>query len=224
LKNQNRLLQRQTYTRETRPIPVNRLSSNLKWTDGLPSRLPLIRKFGIHRTTLRFLSPDDAAKLMVFFSSHTPDTIYSRYGSFVHMSPEHAAQLVGVNQSRDCALGVFEGRTGMLIAIGRYCLDASGGSAEVAFVVRESRRGLGIATALLRELLLIARKRGLAKLTAQVEHNNHAMMEIFRRVGAAFTEHGYGDAIKVTLGLGKNLLPEIPMKIRVARSKTSTSQ
>ena len=161
---------------------------------------------------LRCLGPDDAVKLSAFFSTHTSETIYSRYGSFVHMSPEHAMQLVSVDQTHDCALGVFEGRSEALIAIGRYCLGATGESAEVAFVVRENRRGLGIATALLRALLLIAQARGLAKLTAQVEHHNHAMRGIFHRAGAVFTEHGYGEAMTVTLELGNNLKPKIPSR------------
>jgi len=206
------------------PISVSHPISNFKWTEELPSPLPLARKFGSHRTTLRFLSPDDAATLLAFFSTHTPDTIYSRYGSFVHLSPEQAMQLVSVDQSRDCALGVFEGRPRSLIAIGRYCLDATGKSAEVAFVVQENRRGLGIATTLLRELLAIARARGLVKLTAQVEHHNHAMREIFRRAGAVFADHGYGEAIQVTLELHDNLSPKNPGKIRVIRPAVSARQ
>lgn len=186
---------------------MSRPASNFKWTDGQPSPLPLVCKFGTHRTTLRFLRPDDADRLMAFFSSHTLETIYGRYGLFVHLSPERAAELVGVDQSRDCALGVFEGQSDTLIAIGRYCLSTAGDSAEVAFVVREDRRGIGIATALLRELLLIARERGLTKLTAQVEPHNHAMLGIFRRAGATFAGHDYGDAIKITLGTGPDSSP-----------------
>ena len=177
---------------------------NFKLTDGFPSTLPLARKFGPHRTTLRFLDPGDSTALLVFFSSHTPDTIYSRYGSFVRMSPEHAMQLVSVNQSRDCALGVFEDHARVLIAIGRYCLAASGDSAEVAFVVQENRRGLGIATLLLRELRAIAHERGLARLTAQVNPNNHVMLDIFRSAGAVLRDHGCGDATHVRLELGNN--------------------
>ena len=189
-------------------MPLEMTSLNFKLTDGFPSTLPIARKFGLHSTTLRFLIPDDALKLLAFFSSHTPDTIYSRYGSFVGMSPEHAMQLVSVNQSCDCALGFFEGDPGALIAIGRYCLDTTGDSAEVAFVVRENRRGLGIATALLHELRAIAHERGLVRLTAQVERNNHSMLEIFRRAGAGLTDSGCGDATTVTLELGNRPRPE----------------
>jgi ribosomal protein S18 acetylase RimI-like enzyme len=186
-----------------------------KWSDGFrASDLPLRLRFGTRQTTLRYLCPGDAARLTAFFASHTPDTIHSRDGLFIHMSPEHATQLVGVNQSRDCALGVFENRGGALIAIGRYCPTAGDGSAELAFVVRENRRGLGIATALLRVLQGVARERGPTKLTAQVEPENHAMPGIFRRAGAGFTGDPRNGATAVTLGLVIDLLQRPPIKPR----------
>jgi GNAT superfamily N-acetyltransferase len=158
-------------------------------TSGLASVriiLPFEQRFGAHRCVVRCLCPDDAPRLLDFFRSHTPETIHDRYGFFVsHLSPARAARLVGVDQTRDMALGVFEsGGNGALIAVGRYCLESDGRSAEVAFVVREDRRRLGIATTLLTTLAGIAGERGLDELTAQVLSRNEAMLRIFRRAGA----------------------------------------
>lgn len=153
--------------------------------------IPSAIRFGKHRTTLRFLRPEDADKLLQFFSTHTEDTIRSRYGYyFAHMTPERAAELVGVDQTRDAALGVFEmSPTGTkLIAIGRYCLSGRGDAAEAAFVVREDRRRLGIATTLLNALRKIAAERGLRRLTGQVQYDNPAMLAVFRRAGAHIAE------------------------------------
>jgi len=91
------------------------------------------------------------------------------------MTHERARRLVGVDQSRDLALGVFERAPDgeeVLHAVGRYLLDPAGRSAEMAFVVRESKRGLGICTVLLRTLLRVARHRGMSYLYAQV-HAHH---------------------------------------------------
>lgn len=143
--------------------------------------------FGGRPHTLRPLGPADEDRLISFFNSHTGDTIRQRYGYHIsEMTHERAHRLVGVDQARDVALGVFERAPDggeVLDAVGRYLLDPTGGSAELAFVVRESKRGLGICTALLRALLRIARHRGMSFLYAQVQADNAPMLSIFRRHG-----------------------------------------
>jgi ribosomal protein S18 acetylase RimI-like enzyme len=149
--------------------------------------LPVPVRFGAHATDLRWLEQGDAPLLMAFFASHSPETVYQRYGyAGVHMTPERAAQLVGVDQSRDAALGIFERGGGLprLIAIGRYCLSADGRWAEAAFVVHEQRRRLGICSTLLDALVTIARERGLYRLVGEVQHDNAPMLDIFRAAGA----------------------------------------
>lgn len=133
---------------------------------------------------LRALAPGDESRLQEFFHSHTLDTIYERYGGLVAtMTTERAHELVGVDQTRDCALAIFsrDGRT--IHAVGRYCLDAAGDTAELAFVVRENQRHQGLGTTLLQQLIGTARNRGLKRLWAQVNTHNAAMLGIFRRHG-----------------------------------------
>jgi RimJ/RimL family protein N-acetyltransferase len=71
----------------------------------------------------------------------------------------------------------------VLHAVGRYLLDATGRSAEMAFVVRETKRGMSICTTLVRLLLQIARSRGMSYLFAQVQADNAPMLAVFRRHG-----------------------------------------
>lgn len=152
--------------------------------------LPRAITFGPYCTILRRLRPDDAERLIEFFQSHTEDTVRSRYGYLLtEMSPARAAGLAGVDQSKDAALGVFEmeGQCPRLIAVGRYCLSPTAASAEVAFVVHEAYRNLGVATCLLEALAQIARERGLSLLTAQVQEDNGPMLAVFRKAGAGFT-------------------------------------
>ena len=169
-----------------------------------PIVLPRAIRFGGHATILRQLTPADVGRLLVFFASHTPETVHARYGYFfTRMSPTRAAELVGVDQTRDAALGVFEDspQGERLIAVGRYFLNPDGRSAETAFVVHEDRRGLGIATTLLHVLQAIAGERGVERLIAQVQHDNAPMLAIFRRAGAEVkTDVGSG-AMLVTLVL-----------------------
>lgn len=136
------------------------------------------------RYLLRPLRPEDAPTLRGFFYSHTPETVQLRYGHMLKdMTSQRACELTGVDQNRDLALGLFEVRDGLEIlhAIGRYCHDPEGNCAEMAFVVRESKRRRGMAEALLKALLDTARKRRLDCLWAQVLAENTGMLALLRR-------------------------------------------
>ncbi len=161
-----------------------------------PQALP----FGGRPHVIRPLGPADEGRLISFFNSHTEETIRQRYGYHIsEMTPERARRLVGVDQARDVALGVFEPAADgeeVLHAVGRYLLDADGRSAEMAFVVRETKRNLGICTALLRRLLRIARLRGMSHLYGQVQSDNAAMLSIFRRHGGRMRPILGADAVE----------------------------
>ena len=122
------------------------------------------------------------------------------------MSQEQAAGLVGVDQDRDCALGLFgpaaDGE--ILHAVGRYCLGPDGKTAEVAFVVRESMRHLGMATTLLRELIRTARARRLHALWALVSSTNSEMTSLLRGHGFAFSPPSAAHSVRGTLILDRD--------------------
>ena len=119
-------------------------------------------RFGKNRLLSRPLHPSDMQSLQGFFYSHDHETVRMRYGyQRDRMSGESAYKLAAVDQRKDLALGLFEESRGHdeLRAIGRYFLDQEGKSAEVAFVVHEAMRGLGISSFLLGELAKVARDR-----------------------------------------------------------------
>ena len=142
---------------------------------------------------LRPLGPADDRRLQEFFYSHTEETIVRRYGFTVsRMSRERAFELVGIDQNRDLALAVVElqGPRQLIHAVGRYYLDRDGAGAEMAFVVSESKRRLGMASILLERMIEIAGERGLERLWAQVDRDNTPMLSLFRRYKAV---EGEGD-------------------------------
>lgn len=109
-----------------------------------------------------------------------------RYGYFRDtMCGESAYKLTAVDQRRDLALGIFGKTSGGqdLRAIGRYFLSDDGIRAEVAFVVHEENRQLGMAGFLLGELAEIAARRGLEEFWAGVLPNNRAMAGLFLAAG-----------------------------------------
>ena len=87
------------------------------------------------------------------------------------------------------------------------CSTPPAESAEMAFVVRESKRGLGICTALLRTLLRVARRRGMSYLYAQVQADNAPMLAIFRRHGGRMKPILGADAMEVFVPTAAFRLP-----------------
>lgn len=151
---------------------------------------------------MRPLAAGDESRLQEFFRSHTFNTIYDRYGGLVSsMSYERAHELVAVDQTRDCALAIFSPDGQTIHAVGRYCLDSAGDSAELAFVVREDQRRRGLATALLQRLIGVARTRGLRRLWGQVNTHNAAMLGLFRRHGFTLSPEAGLAVVNATLAL-----------------------
>jgi acyl-CoA hydrolase/GNAT superfamily N-acetyltransferase len=138
------------------------------------------------RYQLRPIHPSDERRLQEFFYSHSQETIQMRYGYTVdHMTRQRAYDLVNIDQSKDLALGIFEvqGPRETIHAVGRYYLDKGEKSAEVAFVVRESKRRTGMASVLLNSIAEIAQIRKIDYLWGRVRKGNLPMLALFRQHG-----------------------------------------
>ena len=134
---------------------------------------------------LRPLQATDAERLQAFFYSHTPESIHLRYGYMVtQMSGSRAHELTGVDQNRDCALALFEESAGepLIDAVARYCLDDDTHSAEIAFIVRETKQRLGMAELMVRELIAIARQRQLHSVWCQVLRENVGALALLKKL------------------------------------------
>jgi RimJ/RimL family protein N-acetyltransferase len=156
-------------------------------------------KFDKTRLLLRPLHPSDMRVLQEFFYSHDDETVRLRYGyRRDRMTGESAYKLAAVDQRRDLALGLFEEIHGReeLRAIGRYYLDDDGKRAEVAFVVHEAMRGLGLGAYLMGELARVAGLRKVKTFWASVMADNVAMARVFRAAGGKASA-GEGDDEKV---------------------------
>ncbi len=148
------------------------------------------------RYLVRPLHPSDMRTLQQFFYSHDEQTIRLRYGyQRDSMSGESAYKLAAVDQRKDLALGIFEETHGHqeLRAIGRYYLEEDEKRAEVAFVVHEENRHLGMAGFLLAELAAIASQRGVSRFWANVLPENRAMAGLFLAAGGAETKSSMDD-------------------------------
>jgi hypothetical protein len=147
----------------------------------------------------RRLLPADEPAFLEFFQSHSKETVFQRYHYiFTEMSHRRAMNLLGVDQRRDVALGIFEtaGQGDLIHAIARYYTEPSGMVAEVAFVVRESARRLGLATHLLHALGVIGAEHHLAWLRGQVLQDNYPMRGLMARYATKIYPMPYADVVE----------------------------
>lgn len=161
---------------------------------------------GGRRYTLRPLHPSDERRLQEFFYSHTPETIVQRYGHPVkRMGRQRAYELVSVDQRKDLALAVFElqGPRQIIHAVGRYFADKGSTTAELAFVVRETKRRTGFASRLLDAMVAVGRRRGLKAMWALVLADNQPMLNLFRKAGATVKRSNEPNMMRIDLPIQK---------------------
>ncbi len=166
-----------------------------------------------HRYVLRPLRPGDEQRLQAFFYTHDEETIQRRYGFAVtRMSQQRAFESACVDQTHDLALGLFgmEQARPVIRAVARYYLDKKGKGAEMAFVVDQRCRRLGIARLLLEEMIAIAAGRGLKRLWAQVDRDNIPMLKLFQQYPAALEPGDEPNTMRVVMELGGQTPPEGP--------------
>lgn len=139
-----------------------------------------------NRYFLRPLQPSDDRRLQEFFYSHDKETLLLRYHYLpTRLSRERAHALVNIDQEKDLALCIVarQGPREEIQAVGRYYLIPKTNTAELAFVVREERRGQGFGRYLLQRLIRVARKRKLEKLLAVVQTSNRPMSALLEKTG-----------------------------------------
>jgi GNAT superfamily N-acetyltransferase len=156
---------------------------------------------------IRFVRPDDKARLVTAFSKLEPETIYTRFFTVKKEltqaeldrldapDPEHRIGLVVTLGS-----GVDE-----TIIAGASCvvLDTKGPvrSAEIAFTVEEDYQRQGLASKLLAAIVDIARSRGISQLEADVLAGNQAMLVVFQRSGLPMSTSRSAGVVHLVLDL-----------------------
>jgi len=132
----------------------------------------------------RSIRPTDEPLMKDLFYALSQQTVYYRFMSRMKRIPrKEIQQFVYIDHRTDVAIvgTVPEASGEEIVAIGRYYLDAASNRAEVAFVVRDQWQGRGIGTYLLRHLIVIAKRHGIAGFTAEVLRENRAMQRVLHK-------------------------------------------
>ncbi|WP_103380093.1 bifunctional acetate--CoA ligase family protein/GNAT family N-acetyltransferase [Pseudonocardia dioxanivorans] len=135
---------------------------------------------------LRPIDPSDADALRAFHGRLSERTRYLRYfGPYPRIPDRDLERFTTLDHRRRVAFVCVLGDE--IVAVGRYeglgPTPEDGGSAEVAFVVRDDHQGRGIGSILLEHLAAAARENGLRRFEAEVLVENHAMVRVFRDAG-----------------------------------------
>jgi GNAT superfamily N-acetyltransferase len=167
---------------------------------GLPSSLrDAEREVRIRNGELvrvRPIRPDDAAALVAFHASLSPQSVYLRFFNFHPvLTAREVERFTHVDYLDRLALIVLVGDR--LVGVGRYDRVVGTDEAEVAFVVEDGYQHQGIGTLLADELARAARVQGIRTFVAETLAENVAMIEVFRGTGFPVESHFEEGVVKI---------------------------
>lgn len=150
-----------------------------------PSHIFHTKRFkGGNDIRFRSMKPSDEEAMRRFFYRCTREMIFYRFFySIKTMSHDKMQEYVNVDYEREVSIVGFGGEKGdgRIIAEARLIQEETSNFGEVAFLIDAPYQGMGVASYLLGLLIIEARKRGLAGLTAQVLAENQAMIKVFEK-------------------------------------------
>ena len=152
---------------------------------------------------MRALKPADRAGLLDAVANMSEEARYRRFfapkRSFSEKEIEFYLNVDFVSHVARVAV-LEEGGQPVIAGGARYIVSAPG-RAEVAFAVDDPHQGLGIATHLMRHLVVIAREAGIGELVAEILPDNAPMLKVFERSGLAMTTRREAGVVHVALDL-----------------------
>jgi GNAT superfamily N-acetyltransferase/acyl CoA:acetate/3-ketoacid CoA transferase beta subunit len=134
----------------------------------------------------RPIHPTDEPRIRDLFYGVSAETLYKRFMSRMKwVSREEVQGLVYIDHRTEVALvGTLSEAFGEdIIAVGHYYLNPKTNRAEVAFIVDDAWQNRGIGSFLLKHLITIAKRNGIAGFTAEVLRENKSMQHVFHKSG-----------------------------------------
>jgi RimJ/RimL family protein N-acetyltransferase len=153
---------------------------------------------------VRALKPGDRQELLAAADRTSDRSLYRRFfGVKREFTEDEVAAFVNIDFVNEVALIALAHESGreVIVGGGRYIVVRPG-TAELAFTVVDAYQGQGIASALLRHLITLARGAGLHELIAEVLPDNVAMLRVFARSGLALKRRAESGVVHLTLQLG----------------------
>jgi RimJ/RimL family protein N-acetyltransferase len=133
---------------------------------------------------VRPIRPDDEEMVRELIYSYSAETLLHRFFRPISSMPhEEIQKLIELDYTQDMILAAVapRGEGEMIVAVGRYHVAPDTGAAEVAFSMRDDWQRKGVGTHLFRELIDIARHRGVSTFIADVMLDNLGMVNLFHK-------------------------------------------
>ncbi|MGN6488793.1 MAG: bifunctional acetate--CoA ligase family protein/GNAT family N-acetyltransferase [Devosia sp.] len=161
------------------PVPNRRLAVR-PYPAGWERRV----RCGEAEFDLRPIRPADAALYPRFLERVTREDLRLRFlVPTAALAQETIVRFSQLDYDRDIAFVALEAESGELAGICRYASDPDHERAEFGVLVRSDLHGIGLGTALMRQLLDYARADGLAVLEGTILRENAAMLDLAERLG-----------------------------------------
>ncbi|MBP1179264.1 GNAT family N-acetyltransferase [Methylobacterium sp. PvR107] len=152
---------------------------------------------------IRALRPDDRERLLSAVEHTSAQSLYRRFfGAKRQFTDKEIEFFLDVDFTSHVALVAVAEEAGERVIVGgaRYIVTQFG-QAEMAFTVVDRYQGQGIGAVLMRHLIGLVRKSGLAELTAEVLPDNAPMLKLFERCGLPLNMRREASAFHVALQL-----------------------
>ncbi len=163
--------------------------------DDLRQHSDVLRLRSGKPVTVRFVEPDDAEALQVYFRSLSSRSRYNRFfGAISELPASQLDQFIHVGEADRFSVVAVMTVDGAETIIGeaRYAFDADTDSFEFGLSIDDRWQGLGAGSALLGNLECRAAAFGAHRLFGDTLRSNDAMIGLARKSGFAFT-HLPGD-------------------------------
>ena len=149
---------------------------------------------------IRPIRPEDAEIEQEFIRNLSSESRYFRFmNSIEELSLEMLVRFTQIDYHNEMALiAVYPGEDGEEeIGVVRYITNADKKTCEFALVVSDQWRGKGIARLLMRNLIEVARDRGLEVMEGQVLSNNFRMLDLMTRLNFKISNDPVENNIKL---------------------------
>ncbi len=173
-------------------------AKNYEFIESLPTGQPI---------TIRAIRPEDSALILEAFPELDQNSLYMRFFRRVSsITDQQLKLLTEVDFICHVALVAVAGINNKtkIVGGGRYIVyddPSKNRNAEMAFMVHDRYQGQGIATKIMKHLLIIARRNGIAQFEAEVLSGNAGMLAVFSKSGLPMNVSRSDGVLHVTLTL-----------------------
>lgn len=133
---------------------------------------------------IRPIRPADAAEHNAFFHRLSPEDIRLRFFAAVReLTSVQLDKFTRLDYDRDMAFIAVREESGQTVGVARLVREGDPLVAEFAVIVQHDVQGRGLATHLMRRLLVWAPRHGVREVVGEILTENAAMIDLARRLG-----------------------------------------